>query len=340
MEKDPEIKGEGNSYTTEFRQYDPRLGRWLSLDPLMSMFPWQSPYCAFDNNPIFYTDPLGLAAEGDKVKKRDTKEYKNADKSANKFAKKVDGTVKDYGKGTKIVQYTDKNGDLKGQIFKQNQGDKYEKSINRLDKLNAQIDDDNIINFTILGAGGGASAVTYGGSVEIKNIWVHKDNDNIHVHNSGRFYLTYGLSYGKNAAGSMVEIEAGVEGGYGFMTNVHPYDNIGQLFENATDVEISYAKGDLSAGVVLSKSKGKNGVVNMYYFFGDWSKSVGTKEEMPLKIPVSVNGGVYGKELKRTILKPTNAADTGKVIINNPSNNLPPMSTGAIKRMDKILRRK
>ncbi len=48
---------------------------------------------------------LCIAAEGDKVMKRDTKEYKNADKSANKFAKKVDGTVKGYGKGTKIVQW-------------------------------------------------------------------------------------------------------------------------------------------------------------------------------------------------------------------------------------------
>jgi RHS repeat-associated protein len=65
MEKDPEIKGEGNSYTTEFRQYDPRLGRWLSLDPLMSMFPDMSPYVAFDNNPIYYTDPLGLAAQSE-----------------------------------------------------------------------------------------------------------------------------------------------------------------------------------------------------------------------------------------------------------------------------------
>jgi RHS repeat-associated protein len=61
MEKDPEIKGEGNSYTTEFRQYDPRLGRWMSLDPLMSMFPDMSPYVAFANNPIFFTDPYGLA---------------------------------------------------------------------------------------------------------------------------------------------------------------------------------------------------------------------------------------------------------------------------------------
>ena len=67
MEKDPELKGEGNSYTTEFRQYDPRLGRWLSLDPLMMQFPSMSPYVAFDNNPIFYTDPLGLAAQGDPI---------------------------------------------------------------------------------------------------------------------------------------------------------------------------------------------------------------------------------------------------------------------------------
>jgi len=60
MEKDPEIKGDGNSYTTEFRQYDPRLGRWLSLDPLMRKFPWMSPYVAFDNNPVYYIDPYGL----------------------------------------------------------------------------------------------------------------------------------------------------------------------------------------------------------------------------------------------------------------------------------------
>jgi RHS repeat-associated protein len=63
MESDDETKGSGNSYTTEFRQYDPRIGRWLSLDPLMAQFPWQSPYCAFDNNPVYFTDPTGLKAE-------------------------------------------------------------------------------------------------------------------------------------------------------------------------------------------------------------------------------------------------------------------------------------
>jgi RHS repeat-associated protein len=60
MELDNEVKGNGNSYTTEFRQYDPRLGRWLSLDPLMMKFPWMSPYVAFDNNPVLYVDPYGL----------------------------------------------------------------------------------------------------------------------------------------------------------------------------------------------------------------------------------------------------------------------------------------
>ncbi|MCB9222844.1 MAG: hypothetical protein H6582_01600 [Crocinitomicaceae bacterium] len=64
MEADPEVSGEGNSYTTEFRQYDPRLGRWKSVDPMVWSFPWQSPYVAFDNNPLYFKDPKGLAAEG------------------------------------------------------------------------------------------------------------------------------------------------------------------------------------------------------------------------------------------------------------------------------------
>ncbi|GAA0875993.1 hypothetical protein GCM10009118_24020 [Wandonia haliotis] len=58
-EMDNEVKGNGNSYTTEFRQYDPRLGRWLSIDPKASKYPYESPYVAFHNNPIFYTDTRG-----------------------------------------------------------------------------------------------------------------------------------------------------------------------------------------------------------------------------------------------------------------------------------------
>jgi hypothetical protein len=56
-----EIAGSGNSYTAEYWQYDSRLGRRWNVDPIT--YPWQSSYAAFNNNPIYFTDPLGL--EGD-----------------------------------------------------------------------------------------------------------------------------------------------------------------------------------------------------------------------------------------------------------------------------------
>jgi RHS repeat-associated protein len=59
MEKDDEVKGSGNSYTTLYRQYDSRLGRWQSLDPAESELPWQSPYIAMNGNPILLKDPNG-----------------------------------------------------------------------------------------------------------------------------------------------------------------------------------------------------------------------------------------------------------------------------------------
>ncbi|MGB1031812.1 MAG: hypothetical protein ACPGWM_04320, partial [Flavobacteriales bacterium] len=46
-EKDDEISGEGNSYTTYFRALDPRLGRWMSIDPAQYI---GSPYSSMSNN--------------------------------------------------------------------------------------------------------------------------------------------------------------------------------------------------------------------------------------------------------------------------------------------------
>jgi RHS repeat-associated protein len=62
MEKEGELYGDGNAYYTQYRMLDVRIGRWFSTDPVVQ--PWMSPYNAFDNNPIFLIDPLGLKAIG------------------------------------------------------------------------------------------------------------------------------------------------------------------------------------------------------------------------------------------------------------------------------------
>ena len=60
MEKDDELKGEGNSYDFGFRIYDPRIGRFLSIDPKSNTFVEYSPYCYAANNPIYYIDAFGM----------------------------------------------------------------------------------------------------------------------------------------------------------------------------------------------------------------------------------------------------------------------------------------
>jgi len=57
MQKDNDVAGSGNSYTTYFRQYDPRLGRWKTTDPVIHA--WEGPYVGFGNNPINNIDPHG-----------------------------------------------------------------------------------------------------------------------------------------------------------------------------------------------------------------------------------------------------------------------------------------
>jgi len=58
--KDDEIHGAtGTSYDFGARLYDPRVSRWLSLDPKASKYPSLSAYAAFGLNPIYYIDPGG-----------------------------------------------------------------------------------------------------------------------------------------------------------------------------------------------------------------------------------------------------------------------------------------
>jgi RHS repeat-associated protein len=70
--QDKEISGEGNSYTAEFWQYDPRLGRRWNIDPVDQVS--VSNYAAFANNPILLNDPKGDTPGGDEKKAKSAPE--------------------------------------------------------------------------------------------------------------------------------------------------------------------------------------------------------------------------------------------------------------------------
>ena len=82
QEKSDEIKGDGNSFTAEYWEYDSRLVRRWNVDPITK--PWESPYACFNGNPIMNIDPKGLDGVPYKVKKGD-----NLSKIAKRFKTSV-----------------------------------------------------------------------------------------------------------------------------------------------------------------------------------------------------------------------------------------------------------
>ena len=60
QEQDPEVKGDANSISFKYRIHDPRIGRFLSLDPLAKSYPYNSPYAFSENRVIDAVELEGL----------------------------------------------------------------------------------------------------------------------------------------------------------------------------------------------------------------------------------------------------------------------------------------
>lgn len=65
QELDNEEKGVGNSINYTYRVHDPRLGRFLSIDPLSPKYPQYSPYHFSSNQPIHAKELEGLESAND-----------------------------------------------------------------------------------------------------------------------------------------------------------------------------------------------------------------------------------------------------------------------------------
>lgn len=59
-EMDNEVSGSDNQYDYGFRIYNPRIGRFLSVDPLFQSYPWYTPFQFAGNMPIWAIDLDGL----------------------------------------------------------------------------------------------------------------------------------------------------------------------------------------------------------------------------------------------------------------------------------------
>ena len=65
-----ELNDATGNYEMAFRGYDPALGRFMQIDPLADIIPAINPYNFGYNNPVFFSDPLGLIGEGDEDRKK------------------------------------------------------------------------------------------------------------------------------------------------------------------------------------------------------------------------------------------------------------------------------
>jgi hypothetical protein len=96
QERVDEVSGKGNSYTAEFWQYSPRLGKRWNIDPVVK--PHRSPYDVFSNNPIIRIDPNG--ADDYKVNRKGNFTLKK--KTSDDFDKLIGRTQKGFRKSTQI----------------------------------------------------------------------------------------------------------------------------------------------------------------------------------------------------------------------------------------------
>ena len=172
-----------NMYDMDMRQYDPAIARWVVMDPVIHHS--MSPYSAFDNNPVFWTDPSGAAPEIGSV-------FEQSGTSAS--------SLLDLSTGMEIgAGGAEGSGDTENSQTTTN-GPKPKTWVGRL--LNK-------IGKGISSIFGGGSKGTPKGSVEINNSYCYIEPDWLNVNDTG---IGLGLGVKNFKVGNAVDISLGVTG--------------------------------------------------------------------------------------------------------------------------------
>jgi len=90
QEKVDVVSGSGNHYAAPYWEYDPRTGRRWNLDP--AGYPYQSHYSVNNNNPILFSDPLGIYGA-----KREARQMRSEAKAAGYNVGNVYKSGDEYG---------------------------------------------------------------------------------------------------------------------------------------------------------------------------------------------------------------------------------------------------
>ncbi len=129
-ENDNEVKGEGNQQDYGFRIYDPRIARFLSVDPLSQYYPSWSPYPFAMNRVIDNVDLDG--AEG--------KQYREYSIDKTTGEKTVIQRVVEY---EVLIAVSDAN-DLAGVAFTSSEYEEIRKSVHHRYNINNYTDDEGL----------------------------------------------------------------------------------------------------------------------------------------------------------------------------------------------------
>ncbi|SDH43115.1 RHS repeat-associated core domain-containing protein [Chitinophaga filiformis] len=110
-ENDNEVKGEGNQQDYGMRVYDPRLGKFLSVDPLTKQYPWYTPYQFAGNKPIWAIDLDGAEEDfpgspgymGTKIGRETAFGIKKGFRNAQLFVRQLFGDIKEGQKIRAVI---------------------------------------------------------------------------------------------------------------------------------------------------------------------------------------------------------------------------------------------